>query len=336
MLYIDITNQCSIGCSHCMYKHSHGNDKLKLNEMNSTVLERLINETDHLCISGVGEPLDAADVIRQVINLDFNDKPVELITSGNMNWKLLERLLDELDQRMFELENDFNLRISLDHWHYEAITNRNYSHIMSYFLQKNLDRMTLSFRSVIQDKSNIHMILHDIFYGTEFKWEYCEIDDLNSVLYVNEYSINILFKPQVNHSETQTNLLFSGFINHYENIYQHNFRLVNNGSTNKPGISITVKPSGTIELYGLAGLIEWNINDDALTLDIIKKDIISNPILSVFLNLPFENIINYLCQNEKMHKIIAKQNSPYWVIRELSEMYPKELTSYLKQLVTNY
>jgi hypothetical protein len=318
-----------------MYKHFHGNDKLILNEKNSAVLERLINEADHLCISGVGEPLQAADVIKQIINLEFKNKPVELITSGNMSWRLLGRLLDELDERMFELENDFNLRISLDHWHYDAITNKNYSHIINYFLKKNLDRMTLSFRSVIQDKSNIHAILHDIFYNTDFKWEYCEINKLNSILYVNEYAINILFKPQVNQGETQTKQLFGGFINHYENIYQHDFKLVNNGSTNKQGISITIKPNSAIELYGLAGLVEWNINDDALTLDIIKKDILSNPILSVFFNLPFKHIINYLCQSDKMHKMIAKQNSPYWVIRELFEMYPKELTSSLKQLAAN-
>ena len=339
LLYIDVTNFCSIGCRFCMYKMAHGVQHLNLSSSNLSAIARLARGATKICISGEGEPLTKVKSVLAISSIAREGQTVEVITSGGKSWTHLEQFLDSFESLGKIYRFQPRLRISFDRWHAEKIPPIIYSSAIERRIKHPSPETAaeLHFRSVTTDIDWALNSLGQILRDNKIAYRCYSRELLTHVFEIADLSVPIIFKNIVNpgHLIEQDPFTLETYMSSIEEAKGKPFVFGNLGTNTRiPGPDVTVKPNGEIYLYGLETECQWDLNMDISRDDIIET-IRKNPVLWTFYSKPLRNILLELNKIPTLSKTISSINNPYWLVKCLRQTHPVEFEKAISQILHN-
>ena len=188
-----------------------------------------------------------------------------------------------------------------------------------YFLEQDLQYLTLSFRSIDLDKefSRSYLVEELKRYGINSHIE--AISLLEDKLVVGERHFNVDYKNLVWPSSSSKNFLdLRGYIDAIEQKYGKRFTL---GSLGKlpdlNGLDITIKPNGNVFFYGIECVDLGNIYNDTISIDFLIQKVNDEPLIKALYSTPFTDLLDKISMHKHVEEIVKKVNNPYWVIKEI-------------------
>jgi hypothetical protein len=323
LLYIDITQICGVGCDFCMYADKHGKMNMALHDKSKMNLSNLINANGvkKVSISGEGEPLNNIKTFYEILQLSKGGVSFEFITSGYIHHEKLLSLYTEINEAITNSGDTCNIRLSADSHHIAKLKNKPHGVSAKYFLDHNLQNMTLSFRSTDTDKDFSRNYLVDELnrYGLDSRIEAVSL--LEDMLKVDDKCFNVDYKNIVWPSSSSKNHLdLRGYIEALEQKYGKRFTL---GSLNKKaspnGLDITIKPNGDVFFYGIECVALGNIHRDDIGIDYLLQKVSDDPLINALYSTPFIDLLNKISIYDHVEEIVKKVNNPYWLIKELHQ-----------------
>lgn len=315
LLYVDVTNACPIGCAFCMYLPVQGNQHLELDPVATATLARLVRDAPVLHISGQGEPLTQPERVLAVAALAGEGQDVEIITSGGVPWPRLEALLASFEALARVRGFVPRLRMSVDRWHASAVRHRNHAAVISRRLRLGEGSTEVSFRSVTTERDWLPGFFASELENSANRW----FDDgpLHGHVEVAGQRFDVAMKRLVRPAQAGSSdaLSLEEYIAEVARAKERPFTLGNlAGSAPWPGADVTVRPDGTVHLYGLDGVRQWNLGDPELDLGVIIEGVRTDPVLRTFYSTPFVEIIARLRRDERLTRIIDEAANPYWIV----------------------
>jgi hypothetical protein len=334
LLYVDVTNACPIGCAFCMYLPVQGDQHLQLDAVTTEVLGRLIRHAPVVHISGQGEPLTQPDRVLAVAALAGEGQEVEIITSGGVPWPRLEALLTSFEASARVHGFVPRLRMSVDRWHASAVRHRNHAAVIARQLRLGEGSTTVSFRSVTTERDWLPGFFAGELGATPNRW----FDDgpLHGRLEVEGRHFDVAMKRLVRPAQAGASdaLSLEEYVTEVAREKERPFTLGNlTGSAPWPGPDVTVRPDGTVHLYGLDGVHDWQLGDPGLDLGVILEAIRSDPVLRTFYGTPFIEIVARLGEDERLAKIIAEAANPYWIIPAIRDQLGDDFGPFIAGLM---
>lgn len=323
LLYIDITQICGIGCAFCMYADKHqGGMTMELSALARENLAALINapSVKRISISGEGEPLNNAKVFHEILGLSNGGKRFEFITSGFFPHAKMADFYDETNRIVTTNGDTCNIRLSADSHHIEKVKWRAHGFSIDYLQRRQPLGLSFSFRSIDTDRSFTRQYLIQDLQHWGIEADIVEMGPLEDVLRVAGQRLGIDYKNLV-HPATGTAqgyLDMRGYIAAIEARVNKQFTF---GSLNQAphanGMDVTIKPNGDVYPYGIETLQLGNMHVDRLDWDLMKTQLLNNPLARTLYTQPLTELLSRLENNDLVNSTIARVNNPYWLVKEL-------------------
>lgn len=325
LLYIDITQICGIGCAFCMYADKHQSGKsMELSVLAQENLSRLINDSavKRISISGEGEPLNNIKTFHQILALSRGGKRFEFISSGFLRHEKMVDFYDETNRIVLKNGDSCNIRLSSDSHHIERIKWRAHGFSLDYLRRRRPEGLSFSFRSIDIDRdfTRRYLLRELAAWGIDASIE--ERNVLEDMLVIGEEHFSIDYKNLV-HPAPETPLGYldlAGYIAAIETKISKRFTF---GSLNiQPqanGMDVTVKPDGSVYLYGIETRQLGNIHVDQLDWQQIATWLYNDPLARTLYTKPLNELLIRLEDSEQLRNCIAKVNNPYWLVKELAK-----------------
>lgn len=324
LLYIDITQICGIGCSFCMYAEKHHvGENLELSILARKNLARLINapEVKRISISGEGEPLNNAKVFHEILGLSEGGKHFEFITSGFFPHDKMAAFYDTTDRILSGNGDNCNIRLSADSHHIKKVKWRAHGFSLDYLQRRSPSALSFSFRSIDTDRNftREYLVCELIRWGIEANVESRSV--LEDVLVVGDERYGIDYKSLVHPTPSTPPgyLDLQGYIEAIESKVNKRFTF---GSLNlQPqanGIDLTVKPNGDVYLYGIENHRLGNVHFDHFSWQKLAAHVRETPLVRALYTQPLTELLERLGNSDLLRSIVAKANSPYWLVKELA------------------
>ncbi len=322
LLYIDITNDCTIGCDMCMYREEHKKPviNLEFDQRSASVVAGLINheDLDHTVLSGKGEPFRNEGTIMALLNLSRGNKDFHILTNGA--WSAEQKL--GILEKMAEEKNDqYTIRLSIDPFHIAKVARRYYVDIISYFIVHPSRHLSLAIRSLVEEKTRSRKLIESIFEDIDIPFERNEVGFLDDDYYIRDLRIPVTYKSTVfPHQIGLVSYPLDRYILLLEQKYGRKFTLGNLRSHSEgTGLDITISMDGSVFFYGAEFAAFGNILLDEVTFEGLCTLITEHPWLKTLYTEPFKELLMGFRADAKASKIIDEANNPYWVIRCLAE-----------------
>lgn len=327
LIYIDITQICNIGCAFCMYSDKHTiKEHLFLSKKAKENISKIINhkEVIKVVISGEGEPLNNIGAFKEILQLSEGNISFEFITSGNLPHNKLLSFYKEIDEIISKRNDTCNIRLSSDSYHIPKIKNKPHAISIKYYLEKQFNSLTFSFRSIDIDRNFTKNYLKNELLKYDIISNINENEELEDSLIIDDYEFKIEYKNLVNPSFLDKNEYMSleNYIKAKERKFNKKFTLGN--MTKKPslnGMGITIKPDGNVFFYGIDNILLSNIHNDNIDIDFFKYIIKTNHFIGKFYTMPFLEIMDRISEDNEVKTLIEKVNNPYWIIKELMKKH---------------
>lgn len=325
LLYIDITQVCGIDCAFCMYADKHKNGKnMDLSMKAKENLARLINDpaVKRISVSGEGEPLNNIKTFHQILALSCGGKSFEFITSGFLRHEKMFDFYEETNRIVLKNGDKCNIRLSSDSHHVERIKWRAHGFSLDYLRRYHPAGLGFSFRSIDIDRDFTRRYLLDELaaWGIEARIETRNL--LEDLLVTDKDQFSIDYKNLVHPaSGTPSGYLdLSGYVAAIEAKINKRFTF---GSLNKKpqanGMDVTVKPDGSVYLYGIETRSLGNIHVDQLDWQRMSIWLRNDPLAKTLYTQPLTELLVRLEDNEQLRSCIEKVNNPYWLVKELAK-----------------
>lgn len=335
LLYIDVTNVCNHGCKHCMYK-SKKNAKdpknMKLNPFAEENLSRLINkpETNHIIISGEGEPFNNEKAIQQILRLSKGNRYFQIITNGAWANKDLEEKIGEYEDIAGTFGDRYSFRISIDSFHIGKINPEVYLRFLRIATQHRRGHVSLAIRSLLEEKAFIRRFVSELLNRANIPYKIEEDNCLDDEIFLPNNQVNLTYKNSVFPERAGIVKPFSieNYIFALEQKYQKVFTLGNlrtNGS--HKGLDLTIKPDGKVLFYGHEVKSYGNIFSEEQNTNFFIERVQKDPLLRGLYTIPFMEILRRLSENPEIKKGIREINNPYWIIKLLYPKYRAQIES---------
>lgn len=325
LLYIDVTNHCSLNCEFCMYKEERKKSplNLKLNNFSKENLSRIINDlsTERVIISGEGEPFNNEETVFEILNLSLGNKKVQILTNGlwildNHNEEIFARLNSLLEGK----KDKYQIRISCDSFHIKRIGKKNYKKIVEKVIKKlknEENKIEICFRGLLEEKEEILEIFKNDFLESEKSRTFRNISLLETDIYLGKYlKLNFIFKNMVGFENSKKESTINEYIASLESIYHKSFTF-GNLKLGKNGMDITIKPNGEVFFYGIEISPFFNIFKDEISINKLLDVVENNPIVKMMYSTPFLDIVKSLKKYGPFQEIIDSADNPYWVIKKI-------------------
>ncbi len=325
LLYIDITQLCGIGCAFCMYGDKHQNGKsMELSMQARENLAHLINDqaVKRISVSGEGEPLNNIKTFHEILGLSNGGRRFEFITSGFLRHEKMADFYDETNRIVLQNGDSCNIRLSSDSHHIEKIKWRAHGFSLDYLHRRHPEGLSFSFRSIDVDRDFTRSYLLDELaaWGIGASIEASNV--LEDTLVVGNDRFSIDYKNLV-HPEpgTPTGYLdLAGYVAAIESKVNKRFTF---GSLNPQpqanGMDVTVKPDGSVYLYGIETRRLGNIHLDKLSWKQIAAWLRQDPLARTLYTQPLTELLARMEVSEQLRNSIAKVNNPYWLVKELAK-----------------
>ena len=336
-LYVDVNNICDVGCAHCMYQDRQGSTALSLPAGRKTVLHRLARESDHVSVSGEGEPLRTPGLILEVLSAVQTGVPMVVITSGDAPWAEVEDLLNQLSLLGEAKKANIVFRLSIDRWHYARVRYRNYLPIVRWFGElEDSSRLCLAFRGVLSDRSNVSRMLRHALTSGGLAPTVESVSPLRDKVTLGGRSWPVIYRqhvlPEFVRMQLEGGIL--AYIGAYERTHGRRFFLgCFDPLTGEQGVSLTVKPDGRVQLYGLDPMTEWSLGDADLSVAAVRNTIRSRKDLAAPFVVPLREVLDALSHEEVYQGVVKSASNPYWLMRALHEADPTTYKRILANLI---
>ncbi|MCY9824126.1 radical SAM protein [Aeromonas media] len=325
LLYIDITQICGIGCAFCMYTDKHQSGKsMELSVQARENLACLINDpaVKRISVSGEGEPLNNIRTFHEILALSRGGRRFEFITSGFLRHEKMLDFYEETNRILLQTGDSCNVRLSSDSHHIEKIKWRAHGFSLDYLRRRRPAGLSFSFRSIDIDRDFTRSYLLDELaaWGIEADIEANSV--LEDTLVVGEDRFSIDYKNLVHPAPgTPSGYLdLAGYVAAIESKVNKRFTF---GSLNlQPqanGMDVTVKPDGSVYLYGIETRRLGNIHFDKLSWQQIAAWLRQDPLARTLYTRPLTELLTRLEGSELLRSSIAKANNPYWLVKELAK-----------------
>ena len=325
LLYIDITQICGIGCTFCMYADKHQSGKSMVLSMQAREnLARLINDqaVKRISVSGEGEPLNNIKTFHEILALSNGGRHFEFITSGFLRHEKMIDFYEETNRIVLQNGDSCNIRLSSDSHHIDKIKWRAHGLSLDYLRRSRPEGLSFSFRSIDIDREFTRRYLLDELaaWGIEASIEACSV--LEDTLVVGEEHFPIDYKNLVHPTpETPPGYLdLAGYVAAIESKVNKRFTF---GSLNQQpqenGMDVTVKPDGSVYLYGIETRRLGNINFDKLSWSQIAAWLRQDPLARTLYTQPLTALLARLEGFEHLPSSVARANNPYWLVKELAK-----------------
>jgi hypothetical protein len=318
LLYVDVTNACSIGCTFCMYLPVQGARHLDLDDASIAGLGGLVKAAPVVHISGQGEPLFQADRVLAVAALAGPEQEVEIITSGGVPWPRLEAFLDAFEGLARNRGFAPRLRLSADRWHASAVRHRNHAAVIRRSVTAEHDTTRISFRSVTSERQWLPTFFAAELADLPHRWS--DLGPLAASLTVEGKEFGVAMKRLVRPAQVGIEDAHSleEYLDEVSRSKGRPFTIGNLACrTPLPGADVTVRPDGVVQLYGLDGVRGWDLRDPALSPEAIATAIETEPLLRTFYETPLICILRDLRRDPRLAQIIDEAANPYWIVPAL-------------------
>jgi hypothetical protein len=309
-------------------KHRKGINLSITNEVKSRLM-KFINDSKKVGISGEGEPLNHLDGIFDLLSLGNMGKRFDLITSADVSPEILNRLIDKATIITARTDSILRIRVSIDRFHRSNTQEKNIMLLLKRLLRINAinHNLELSFRSITTDVDFTKEYLNSIARGIGIHPEWIYRDELGYLMRIDLNNIEVDFQSIINPEESKIKDIFTieEYIFLLEKRFKRPFTLGNMETEDKPALDVTIRPNGDIVFYGLECEKVGNIYQDNISYNDIRRFIENDLFYRVFIGRPFRDIISALRTNKKISEMIDKINNPYWNVREIYSIWPKEI-----------
>lgn len=322
--YIDITNQCKVNCSFCMYEHERAQapKNLVLTSKAKANMDNLINNPETSCIgiSGEGEPTNNLKIVYEILKISRGNNQFQIISNGIWLHKKGMEILSRLNKLASEKCDKYLIRISFDSYRYPIIDTKNYLDFFKFALSNKFDRIAFSFRSIKEDQDFTRMKIKELLKHQNISYDLISESPLYDDILVGNQKINIEYKNMVYPCKINCKNIFSiwDYINAIESQYKKPFTfgnlIVNSECV---GLSMTIKPDGKIFFYGIEFEPQGNILKDEITINHLKEKFFDSDLITALYSKPFLPVLKKLSSDKALKKAIEEVNNPYWIIREL-------------------
>ncbi len=338
LLYFDITNICYLDCEFCMYQKERIKKPavLELNFVAKNNIARLINspDTDHIIISGEGDPFCNQKTLRSILNQSQGKRKFQIISNGA--WKGgISRHLNMLGKMAQSQDDLYSIRLSLDSYHVPKVGSKVYQAFFKFFLENPIPNLSLAFRGIVSDKTYTREFIKRTLESLGINYDLKESSLLDDELEVNNTVFHINYKNFVHpHTVGRTDALpMNDYVKALEEKYYKCFTLGNlkTSGTHK-GLDLTIKPDGNVFFYGAEIGSFGNIFRDQLTLNNFVEHVRVHPLINVLYTVPFSEILSNLRKIAGMSEKIDRINNPYWVIKELYSEHKNIMTKIIEPL----
>ncbi|MFM4712087.1 radical SAM protein [Aeromonas veronii] len=325
LLYIDITQLCGIGCSFCMYADKHQTGKsMELSVRARENLARLINDpaVKRISVSGEGEPLNNIGTFHEILALSRGGRHFEFITSGFLRHDKMVDFYEETNRIVLQNGDSCNIRLSSDSHHIEKIKWRAHGFSLDYLRHSRPAGLSFSFRSIDIDRDFTRRYLLDELaaWGIEAGIEAHSV--LEDTLVIGKERFSIDYKNLVHPAPgTPSGYLdLAGYVAAIESKVNKRFTFGSlNPQPQENGMDVTVKPDGSVYLYGIETQRLGNIHVDKLSWQQIAAWLRQDPLARTLYTQPLTELLARMEVSEQLRNSIAKVNNPYWLVKELAK-----------------
>jgi len=322
LLYIDITNACSVECEVCMYKEEREkpNNHLELDERSAFVLDGLINhpESVHTIISGEGEPFQNERTMKEILDLSCGNKSFQIVTSGA--WPA-ERKIPELERMAQSNGDHYCIRLSIDPYHATKVPRSFYTDIFRFMIMNPSEHLSLAIRSLVEEKVRSRRIIDSLLCDLGLRFYREQPGTLDDDYQVEGIRVPVTYKSMV-FPERAGVVPFSinRYISALEEKYRRRFTLGNLRSKSEEiGLDVTIKMDGNVFFYGAEFASYGNIFTDDITFEGLSSLVGGHPWLRILHSTPFIHLIDQLKKDERAATLIERINNPYWIVNKIAE-----------------
>lgn len=322
LLYIDITNQCGLDCEFCMYEEERSQNpkNMKLDQKSSDNLSGLINnaETDHIIISGEGEPINNLNTIYDILSLSTGNKKFQIITNGTWLKHKGKKILSNLDN-LAEKNNDvYSIRLSFDSYHHKKVKKENYKSFFEYFLNENHNHIEFAIRSVKEDQEFVRSELTNLIKSLKIPYTITEEHLTDDVIILDNKRLSINYKNLIYPNDNENMFSIWDYMNAIESKYEKRFTLGNlKTKFEGVGLDITIKPDGDVYFYGIELETQGNIHQDNISIQNLKDKVHKSKLITNLYSKSFLDILHKVCDDREIKRKVELVNNPYWIIKEL-------------------
>jgi organic radical activating enzyme len=321
LLYVDITTKCGLGCNFCMYNSfSNNGADLCLSDLGYSQLEKLINHPDvqHIIISGEGEPFKALKVMLNILKLSRGGNYFQIITNGY--WIDDNEMIEKFIKEISLTKDKISIRFSLDSFHQDILGNELYKKIVNMAIIYSSKNISFAFRSLLEEQDDIRKLITEII-GIVPE----PTSALDDNICINGTEINITYKNIVFPKESPSKISMYKYIDLLSIKYMKSFTFGNLATDDiRPGLDITVKPSGDVYFYGADDITYCNLNNETVDIESLILILKNTPLLNVLYSIPFREVLQKIsCQ--EINNMIEIVNNPYWLIKSLPKKYIRKI-----------
>ena len=155
------------------------------------------------------------------------------------------------------------------------------------------DKIQICFRGILEEKIKIlNLLKKEFFDSNEIAFETISNLETN-IVFKNGNKINFIFKNFIQLDGLKKENSFKEYLNSLEKIYNKPFTL---GNLKKDinGMDITIKPNGNVYFYGAEIYPMFNIYNEKVTINKLKKSIEDDKILKRLYSIPLKKLIHSL------------------------------------------
>lgn len=330
LVYIDITNYCTLDCGFCMYATNRDGEREDLLLTTDSARENISSYINHdktalSVISGEGEPFNNEKTIVDILSLSTGGNNFQIVTNGSWFNGLAEKRLDKYMSLAAEKGDEYSLRLSIDSYHSEKMPFERYKKFFEIASKGNFgDSFSLCIRSVAEDKLFMKEFLNEVLSSNNISYKLVDEGPLDQSLLFANNSIPIVYKNLVNPIKKNEYSMID-YLNALEEKFQKPFTMGNmKSSCADKGLDFTVKPNGNVFYFGIEVEPIGNILHDNIPIESLEAEVNGNGLVNRLYALPFKNIVSELNSNPDIKKEIERINNPYWIVKELYPQFKEE------------
>ncbi len=333
LVYIDITNICSLGCEFCMYKHERTNPSqhMRLTDRAHTNLSHLINhpKTQHIIISGEGEPFTNPEGLHAILNMSAGHRYFQIVTNGMWINRETIHELERFQKTAAGLGDHYSIRLSIDQYHVQQMDTEKYVYFLRAAAEHGhlMPNLHFAIRSLMEDRKYTRELIISLLGQAGIPhWLECSTTPLDDELHLGSGKVNITYKNLVYPDDISSALPMEEYIRMLENKHLKPFTF-GNMATPGPwaGLDVTVKYTGEVFFYGIETKPVSNIYTSYVSIEELENVVVQDPLIKTLYSIPFLLVLQRLRRMDGVRCVIREVNNPYWLIRRLWRTHRPQL-----------